>query len=315
MNIVVLGATGFVGQHLLPRLAADGHQLAVLSRNVPRHRDISLIPGCRLRSVDIFDADSLSKAMSGADAAINLTGILNERGRSGAGFHRAHVDLTDFLIQACLDRNVQRILHMSALNAGKGDSFYLQSKGLAEQHLHKAAAEHGLQISIFQPSVIFGPGDGFINRFHGLLKLSPMLPLARPQAKFQPVYVKDVAEVFARSLGNPDTYGKTYPLCGPKKYTLRQLVQYVASTAGLKRRIIGLPNFASRLQAAVMDFVPGKPFSTDNYKSLLVDSICDGNGFREFGIEPKRLESVVPDYLLGSREQRRLAAARKRARR
>ena len=315
MNIVVLGATGFVGQHLLPRLAADGHQLAVLSRNVPRHRDIGLIPGCRLRSVDIFDPDSLNKAMSGADAAINLVGILNERGRSGAGFHRAHVELTDSLVKACLERGVHRILHMSALNAGKGESFYLQSKGLAEQHLQKAAAEHGLQISIFQPSVIFGPGDQFINRFHGLLKFSPVLPLARPQSKFQPVYVKDVAEVFARSLGNPDTYGKTYPLCGPRKYTLRQLVQYVATTAGLKRRVIGLPNFASRLQAAVMDFVPGKPFSTDNYKSLLMDSICDGNAFREFDVEPKRLESVVPDYLLGSREQRRLMAARKRARR
>ena len=315
MNIVVLGATGFVGQHLLPRLAADGHQLAVLSRNMPRHRDIELIPGCRLRSVDIFDPDSLSKAMSGADAAINLVGILNERGRSGAGFHRAHVELTDSLVHACLDRGVQRILHMSALNAGKGESFYLKSKGLAEQHLNKAAAAHGLKISIFQPSVIFGPGDGFINRFHGLLKLSPMLPLARPQSRFQPVYVKDVAEVFARSLGNPESHGKTYQLCGPKKYTLRQLVQYVATTAGLKRRIIGLPNFASRLQAGVMDFVPGKPFSSDNYKSLLVDSICDSNGFLEFGIEPKRLESVVPDYLLGSREQRRLMAARKRARR
>src|SRR5690606_4508306 len=128
------------------------------------------------------------------------------------------------------------------------------------------------KVTSFRPSVIFGPGDSFFNRFARLLKRVPLVfPLACPNARFAPVYVGDVAEAFARALKDPQLYGRRLALCGPREYTLQQLVAYTAECLGLRRLILPLPDFLSRIQAAIFDFVPGKPFSTDNYRSTLVD--------------------------------------------
>jgi len=309
MRIVLLGATGFVGHHLLPELSAAGHQCLVLCRYKFGCRELALIPGVELRQVDVYDSGVLKIQLGGADAVINMVGILNESGRNGSGFRKAHVDLVETLIQACRENDVRRLLQLSALNAGKGESHYLVSKGDAEELIRQA---NDLDSTIFQPSVIFGEGDSFFNRFAGLLRLMPVMPLACPQARMQPVWVGDVVRAMAASLENPETAGKTLILVGPREYSLRELVEWTARTIGLKRRIMGLPNALSRLQGWLMDFVPGKPFSSDNYRSLQIENTSTENALRGFGIRPRALESVVPTYLCGSVHQDQLSCFREK---
>ena len=308
MRIVLLGATGFVGHHLLPELASAGHQCLVLCRYMPGCRDLALVPGVELRQANIFDSEVLKEQLEGADAAINMVGILNESGRSGKGFHRVHVELTEKLIEACRATGVRRLLQLSALNAGKGDSHYLVSKGQAEDLIRQAT---DLDSTIFQPSVIFGEGDAFFNRFVSLLSFTPVLPIACPQARLQPVWVGDVVKAMTIALEDPDTAGRSLIMVGPREYSLKELVEWTASTAGLKRRIIGLPDAASRLQGRIMDFVPGKPFSSDNYRSLQIDNTSTENSLWSFGIRPRSLESVVPGYLGNSIHQDHLSRFRK----
>jgi uncharacterized protein YbjT (DUF2867 family) len=308
MRIVLLGATGFVGHHLLPELASAGHQCLVLCRYMPGCRDLALVPGVELRPADVHDSDVLKEQLEGADAVINMVGILNESGRSGKGFHKAHVELTEKLIAVCRETGVRRLLQLSALNAGKGDSHYLASKGQAEELIRQAT---DLDSTIFQPSVIFGEGDAFFNRFASLLSFVPVLPLACPKARLQPVWVGDVVKAMTIALTDTETVGRTLVLVGPREYSLRELVEWTARTAGLKRRIVGLSNVASRLQGRVMDFVPGKPFSSDNYRSLQIDNTSTENALRGFGIRPHSLESIVPAYLGNSIHQDQLSRFRK----
>jgi NADH dehydrogenase len=310
MRIVLLGATGFVGHHLLPVLSAAGHHCIVLNRYRPGCRELSLIPRVELRQADVHDAGHLKKQLQGADAVINMVGILNESGRKGAGFDQAHVELVRKLIDACRIAGVRRLLQVSALNAGKGSSYYLLSKGRAEELIRRAP---DLDSTIIQPSVIFGDGDAFFNRFAALLKLAPALPLACPNARMQPVWVGDVAAAMAAALDDPECIGKTLIMVGPEKYSLEELVQLTAVTAGLKRRVIGLPDVLSRMQGLLMDFVPGKPFSSDNYRSLQIDNVSVENSLWRFGIHPRSIESVIGDYLGNSSHQRQLNRCREQA--
>lgn len=309
MQIVLVGATGFLGHHLLPELSAAGHQCLVLTRYAPGCRELAVIPGVEVRQTDVFDDDKLKQQFDGADAVINMVGILNESGRKGKGFNRAHVELTEKVIAACRASDVGRLVQVSALNAGKGESYYLKSKGEAEALIHAA---DDLNSTIIQPSVIFGDGDSFFNRFAGLLKMAPVLPLACPNARMQPVWVCDVARAITMALPDTETFGQTLVMVGPTQYTLRELVEFTATAAGLKRKIIGLPDGLSRLQGQLMNFVPGKPFSSDNYQSLQVDNISEENSLWRFGITPRSIESTVPGMLSGSVHQRHLDQFRKR---
>ena len=287
-HLVVLGGTDFVGSHLLPRLVADGHHVTVLSRNRERRRALAVLPGVRIVSVDVHDPAALRRALEDSDAAINLVGILAPRGTQT--FKRVHVDFVRELIAACGDAGVPRLLQMSALNAGRGSSHYLRTRGEAEQLVKDCK----LAWTIFQPSVIFGRGDGLFTRFAGLLRLAPVLPLAKANAKFAPVYVGDVAAAFVTALGRKDTVGQTYELYGEKVLSLREIVDYTADLLGLRRVVIPLPDALARIQALVFDFVPGKPFSTDNYRSLQLDSVGGIDGLHRLGIAKTPLESVVP---------------------
>lgn len=301
-NLVVLGGTGFVGRHLVPRLSALGHRVTVLSRNRELQRELLVLPNVRVVDCDVYDPAALACQLRGADAAINLIGILNERGRDGRGFERAHVELTRGLVAACANAGVGRLLQMSALNAGRGRSHYLRTRGEAEAIVRASS----LDWTIFQPSVIFGLGDGLFQRFAALLRLAPVLPLARANAKFAPVYVGDVVEAFARALELPSTRHQTYELYGPDVVTLAQIVRYTARHAELKRLVLPLPDVAARLQAFIFDFVPGKPFSTDNYLSLQVDSVGGIDGLYRLGIERTPMDAVVPALLRRSGRQERL---------
>lgn len=292
-RIVVLGGTGFVGRVLVRRLVADGHRVTLLSRNLSRHSDRLLPPDLELRELDVYDLEALKKNMAGQDVAINLAGILNESGDNGRGFRRTHVQLSAQVIAACQQAGVGRLLQMSSLNAGRGSSYYLKSRGEAET-LVKAS---GLAWTIFEPSVIFGVGDGLFARFGRLLPLAPVLPLARAQAKFAPVFVGDVVEAFSRSLDDRRTIGEVYELYGPEVFSLKQIVRMSARQLGLKCWVTPLPDLLGRLQGWVFDFVPGKPFSSDNFRSLLLDSVGGIDGLHRLGIVPTRVAQVLPDIL------------------
>jgi len=303
MRIVLLGATGFVGRHLLPELSRRGHQCDVICRNPVRCGPLRLIPGVQLKHVPVLSTESLGAALSGADAVINLIGILNESGRKGRGFHAVHVGTAEKLIEACRETGVRRVIQISALNAGKGKSHYLISKGKAEDLLRQADF---LDVTIVQPSVIFGSGDSFFNRFAGLLKWAPIMPLACPDSRLQPVWVGDVVHAIGNILETPGTIGQTLEFAGPKAYKLSHLVKWTGRAAGLRRLVVGLPDPLSRLQGWVMDFVPGKPFSSDNYMSLQIDNVSQHNALPKLGITPISFHAKVPEYLQGTRHQKRL---------
>ena len=306
-NICILGGTGFVGSHLLAHLSGQGRQMKVLTRRAARHRDLLVLPDVELLEADCHDPEVLRRHFAGQDAVINLVGILNERGDDGRGFARAHSELARKVIAACKAAGVRRLLHMSALNADpNGPSHYLQTKGVAENLVHAEAGE--VCVTSFRPAVIFGPGDSFLNRFAGLLRLSPFLPLAMPNARFAPVYVGDVAEAYVTALDDPTACGRRLDLCGPRVYTLRELVEFTARTIGVRRLVIGLPDWASRLQAEVFEHLPGKPLSKDNLRSLALDSICPGGGTC-----PTTLESVAPDYLAHHDREWRISRLRRAA--
>jgi uncharacterized protein YbjT (DUF2867 family) len=308
-KIVVLGGTGYVGSHLVPRLARDGHAIDVLSRNRGSMRSIALLPRVAVHSADVYDRAVLARAFAGADAVVNLVGILNEKGFDGRGFHRAHVELPLAVIGAMGDAGVRRLLHMSSLRAGEGTSHYLRTRGEAES-LVKAS---GLDWTIVQPSVIFGPGDGLFERFAGLLRLAPFMPLGRAGAQLAPVFVGDVCEAFARALRDPATIGRSYELGGPRTMTLREIVAYTREQLGLFRPIIALPDALGWLQAAALGLVPGKPLSLDNWRSLAVPSVPRVDGLKALGIAATPIESVVPTMLRGtSRRQHDLDRFRRR---
>ncbi len=296
-KICVLGGTGFVGKHLVSRLAGEGHQVRVLARHRERHRDLLVLPTVELIQANIHNDAVLKKYFAGQDVIINLVGILNETCHSGKGFQKAHVQLVQKIVQACEANNVRRLLHMSALNANskKKISHYLMSKGQAEDLAHIIDT---LQVTSFRPSVIFGPGDSFFNRFFNLLRFTPIMPLACPQARFAPVYVGDVVEAFVYSLHNASTIGQRYDLCGPRDYSLQQLVEFTAGFLTYKRTVIGLPFVLSKWQACIMEYMPGKPFSYDNFQSLQVDSVCQEPFPAIFAIKPRSIEEIVPLYLL-----------------
>lgn len=314
-RIAILGGTGFVGSHLVARLARDGHRIKVLTRNREDHRHLLVNPTVDVQTADVFNSEALLRAFENVDTVINLVGILNESGHSGRGFREAHVDFTQRAADAAQKAGVRRFLQMSALGAGpNAPSHYLRSKGEAENFLMTHASRK-MAVTIFKPAVIFGRGDGFINRFAGLLKIAPILPLACPDSRFAPVHVGDVAEAFARSIDKLDVVGKRLELCGPETYTLKEIVEYIREQLGIHRLIVPLPQWASKLQASIFEFVPGKPFSRDNYKSLQLDNVCESNGFAIFGISPSGLDAAVPSYLALKHPRRRYDELRRKARR
>ena len=312
-TICLLGGTGFVGHHLARRLVELGYHVRMLVRQRERHRDLLVLPTLTLIEADIHNLRVLAEQFIGCDAVINLVGILNEKGRDGSGFRAAHVDLPSKIMRACLACGIERVLHMSALNANAttAPSAYLRSKGEGEDLLHTAS---GLKVTSFRPAVIFGPGDSFINRFAALLRRIPLaFPLACPTSLFAPVYVEDVTEAFVQALQNPRTYGQRYDLCGPRVYTLKQLVEYTATTIRVNRRVLGLSDRLSRLQANLFEYLPGKIFSRDNYLSLRVDCVCHDTFPAVFNLTPKTLEAIVPGYLAHPSSKARYFAYRSHA--
>ncbi len=294
-RITLIGGSGFVGRHLTYELARRGYQCRILTRRA--HRQHALGISAALRETDIFDLDELSKALKDTDAVIHLVGILNTSPKQ-PGFRQVHVELTETVVKACHRVGVKRLLHMSALRADQatGSSQYLRTKGEAENRAHTLGPPN-IAVTSFRPSVIFGPDDSFLNRFAALLALPVPFPLACPDARFAPVYIGDVVQAFVNSLEDKVTFGQRYALCGPDVYTLEEIVRFIAKVRKYRRWIIPLSESASKLQATVLQFAPGKPFTPDNYDSLKSASVCTENGLVELGIRPTSMQPIASRFL------------------
>ena len=296
-SVCILGGSGFIGHALAAQLTSKRISVSIISRHPERHRELLTLPSVTVRNGDIYDFPLLKHEFEKVDAVINLVGILNQGHQHYQRFRTAHVQLAEIVIEACKAAGVKRLLHMSGLHVDeKSPSEYMRSKARAENLVHAEAGD--VKVTSFRPSLVFGPRDSFLNRFSALLDQVPLVfPLACGDSRMQPVYVEDVAKCFVRSLEDYRTFGRRYDLCGPRTYTLKQIVEYVAQLKCRKTRVVGLGPFASRLQAQFLQLMPGKPFSVDNYRSLQVDSVCS-KGFPEiFGIHPAPMEDIAPRYI------------------
>jgi uncharacterized protein YbjT (DUF2867 family) len=299
VNICVLGGGGFIGTELVKRLVYQGHWVRVPTRSLTHVARLRVLDTAELRVVNVHEPRILSQLFADCDAVVNLIGILNESGQTT--FDLAHRALAAKVIAAARNAGVRRVLHMSALGAAAdAPSRYLRSKAAAEAELRTTPHPElpHPAVTIFRPSVVFGPGDSLTNRFAHLLRAGAgFLPLVRGTTRFAPICVFDVVDAFVRALERPAPEGAVYELCGPQVLTLEELVRLTARVAQLPCHLLPLPDVLGRLQGLLMGLLPGKPFTLDNFRSLTVDCICGENGCAALGIRPRSLLAVLPDYL------------------
>jgi uncharacterized protein YbjT (DUF2867 family) len=291
--VLVLGGTGFIGRHVVARLAAAGQPVTVLARRRASARHLILLPTVDVVEGDCMDRATLQRVAVPAVAVVNLVGILHERGANT--FARVHVELARLLVDACKAAGVRRVVHMSAVGADAkgGASRYMRSKGEGEAIVEQS----GLDWTVLRPSIVFGREDRFLNLFARLARALPILAVGSADARFQPIYVRDLAACVEHVLGDDATIGQRYSLCGPKAYTLRELVTYAGEVSGHRRPVWGLGPAAARLQALALELLPGTLMSRDNLASMTRDNVCEGPFPSLFGFAPTALEAVAPTYL------------------
>ena len=307
-NVLVVGGSGFVGSAVAERLTAAGLRLVIPTRRRERARHLLLLPTAEVVEADVFDPPTLASLMTGMDAVVSLVGVLHSRSGSpyGPGFARAHVELPKRLVAAARQAGVQRIVHVSALGASAdAPSEYQRSKADGEAAIRAAAPD--LAWTILRPSVIFGPGDSFLNLFASLVRRFPVMPLGGADARFQPVYVEDVADVVAEALQRSDAAGQTFDMAGPTQYSLRELVEYVGDLTGYPRPVIPLPEGLAMLQAGLLEMLPGPLMSRDNVRSMRAPNVTAGPP-QPWGRAPTALEAIAPTYLGKANKRSRFAS-------
>ncbi len=319
-RVLILGGSGFVGRHVVERLQREQVAMTVPTRRLTSARHLWHQPQVQVVVADVLDAATLARLVAEHDAVVNLVAILHG---SEKQFERVHVELPRLLADACAQAGGRRVLHLSALGAAAdGASKYQRSKARGEAVLGQAAQVGSLGLSVLRPSVIFGAEDRFLNLFADLQRVFPVIPLAGADARFQPVWVRDVAQAIVTCLQDDATIGQTYEACGPEVWTLRELVKAAGRWAGIGggrgRPVIGLPMALGRLQALVMELMPGRPLmSRDNLDSMQVDNVASGQlpGLDALGIRPAPLSAVGPLYLGSAGLQAQLNAYRRAVRR
>jgi len=297
MLVTVFGGGGFIGRHIVQRLAAAGHSIRVAGRNTERAARLCTMGGVgQITPVaaSITDEASSARAVAGADIVINLVGILFE---SRAGdFQRIQAEGAGRVARLAAAAGAKQFLHLSAIGADAGSpSLYAQTKAAGEAAV--LAAFPGA--IILRPSVVFGAEDQFFNRFAGLAALLPFMPVVAGETRFQPVYVGDVADAAMAALADPSAAGKVYELGGPRVMSMRQVLRYILDVTGRRRPMIALPEGFVRLQARLGELLPTPPLTRDQLILLGKDNVVSPNalGFQALGIEPKAVEAIVPAYL------------------
>lgn len=306
-TVLILGGSGFVGralcETLVERSTSGLTRLRVPTRHPAHARHLHPLPLVETSTADIHDDATLDRLLAGCDAVVNLVAIL--QGTEPA-FEQAHVTLPQRLVNACVRQDVRRLIHVSALGVSTdAPSRYLRSKARGEAVIR----ESGLDATVLRPSVIFGANDRLLNTFAALQRAFPVMPLAGAHARFQPVWVQDVAQAIAVSLERSRTIGKTYECAGPGEFSLAELVNLAGQCAGCARPILPLPGPVAALQALMMECLPGVPLlSRDNLASMRVANVATGKlpGLSQLGITPSSVEAVAPTYLSEGRQCGRL---------
>lgn len=298
-QVAVLGGTGFVGyavcEHLVER-SGGGGRVVVPTRRLRHGLAIQSLPTVQLVQADVHDDRDLARVLAGCEAVVHLVAILHG---SEAEFDRVHVQLPRRVAAACQAAGVRRVIHVSALGvSANAPSRYLRSKAAGEQ----VWRESGLDVTVLRPSVIFGARDRFLNVFAQLQALAPFVPLGGAQARFQPVWVEDVAEAVVRCLDQPATIGQVFECAGPQQFTLADLVRLAGRLSGHLRPVLPLPGALARLQALVMECLPGQPLmSRDNVDSMQVPNVATPGqpGLAALGVQASGVEGVAAGYLGG----------------
>jgi len=313
MNIFILGGTGFVGTQVCTQLVAQDYRVTVPTRDRVKARHLPQSSLLTLLELDVHDESALGQALVGHAAAVNLVAILQG---DQAAFEKVHVALPQKLARACVAAAVKKLVHISAMGANarqpqSAPSMYLRSKGEGEAALMRganASSPRAFDLTILRPSIIFGAQDKFLNVFAKLQQVLPFMPLACANARFQPVWVQDVASAVLRSLERNAAAATDAPevfeLCGPDVFTLRELVQLAAQLSGVRggrgRPVIALPLWLGRVQARLMELAPGEPLmSRDNLDSMQIDNVASGTvpGLSYLGIAAASLAPIASVYL------------------
>ncbi|MBA4214009.1 MAG: NAD-dependent dehydratase [Polaromonas sp.] len=297
-NILVLGGTGFVGRHVCEKLHRQGWRITVPTRRAINAAAVQHLPRVTVIEADVHDPAQLLQLVTGHDAVVNLIAILHG---TEEAFERVHVELPLSLSEACVADGVRRLVHISALGVSlDGPSRYQRSKARGEELLRAA----GLDLTVLRPSVIFGSGDRFLNVFASLQSIFPVVPLASAGARFQPVWVEDVANAVAVCIADQglskSTVGQTFECAGPDVLTLGELVGIAGRYGSRQRPVLPLPAFLARIQAGVMELMPGEPLmSRDNLDAMSVDNVATQQwpGLPSLGIVPASVHTVAPTYL------------------
>ena len=297
-NVLVLGGTGFIGRHVCEKLHRQGWRITVPTRRALHAASVQHLPRVTVLEADVHDPGQLLSLLDGHDAVVNLVAILHG---SEDDFERVHVELPLSLAEACAADGIRRVVHVSALGVSlDGPSRYQRSKARGEEVLRGA----GLDLTILQPSVVFGEGDRFLNLFARLQDVLPVVPLAGANARFQPVWVEDVAQAVVNSLRNRDlpmsSTGQTFECVGPDVLTLTELVHIAGRHGSRQRPVLPLPAPLARLQAMLMEALPGDPMmSRDNLDAMTVDNVASQQwpNLSALGIRPASVHSVAPTYL------------------
>lgn len=316
-RILVLGGSGFIGRHVCEKAGQLNCRVTVPTRRMVNARTVLPLPWVDVIEADIHDEARLARLVRGHDVVVNLVAILHG---DAAAFDHAHVTLVQKLVRACQQAGVTRLVHVSALGAAAdAPSLYQRSKAQGESVLTSSA----LDASILRPSVVFGAHDQFLNMFARLQSVLPFIPLAGADTRFQPVWVQDVAQAIVNSLRpvNPlkpaRAAGPLFEACGPEVFTLRELVQLAGKVSGNARPVFALPETLARIQATVMEWMPGKPMmSRDNLASLQVDNVSSGAlpGLPALGVTPASLLAIAPTYLRPGKTDPLLAMRRQSGR-
>lgn len=306
--ITVIGGSGFIGRQLVQDLARRGARIRVAVRR-PNDalflQPLGTVGQIQLVAANVRHAGSMARAVAGADAVVNLAGVLYEAGAQG--FDAVQAEGAGNAARAAAAAGVKALVHLSALGADADSaSAYARSKAQGEAAVRAAFPN----ATILRPSVVFGPGDGFFNRFAGLARISPFLPLiGGGETRFQPVYVGDVSDAIQAALDGGAHAGRTYELGGPQTYSMREIYTFILDEIMAKRLLLPVPFWAASVLGACLGFLPRPPLTLDQVRLLRQDNVVapDSPGLAALGVQPTPVEAIVPGYLERYRPQGRFS--------